>query len=83
MSMRMLSIMLLHALSSFIIRETRLQALRVVVVRLLASVRASTLSRALVVLAAALAVVSLSRLSRLGAGRSWWWLDGCLDGCRA
>ena len=83
MSMRMLSIMLLHALSSFIIRETRLQALRVVVVRLLASVRASTLSRALVVLAAALAVVSLSRLSRLGAGRSWWRLDGGLDGCRA
>jgi hypothetical protein len=81
--MQMLSIMLLHALSSFVIRETRLQALRVVIVRLLASVRASTLGRALVVLAAALAVVSLSGLSRLGAGGSWRWLDGCLDGCRA
>jgi hypothetical protein len=80
--MLMLS-MLLYALSSFIIRNIRLQALRVVVVLLLASVRAGTLGGPLVVLAAALAVVSLSWLSRLGAGRGWWWLDGGLDGCRA
>ena len=66
--------MLLHALSSLFIRHMRLQALRVVVVLLLASVRAGTLGRSLVVLAAALAVVSLSWLSGLGAG------GGRLDG---
>lgn len=75
--------MLLHALSSLFIRHARLQALRVVVVLLLASVRAGTLGRSLVVLATTLAVVSLSRLSRLGAGSGWWWLRGCLDGGRA
>ena len=81
--MLMLSIMLLHALSSLFIRHARLQALRVVVVLLLAGVRAGTLGGTLVVLAAALAVVSLSWLGRLGAGRSWRWLDGRLDSCRA
>jgi hypothetical protein len=74
-SMLMIS-MLLHVLSSFIIHNIRLQALRVVVVLLLASVRAGALGRALVVLAAALAVVSLGGLSRLGAGCGWWWLHG-------
>jgi len=80
--MLMLS-MLLHALSSFVTRDNPLQALRVVVVRFLAGVRAGTLGGTLVVLAAALAVVSLSWLGRLGAGRSWRWLDGRLDSCRA
>lgn len=69
--------MLLHALSSLFILHVRLQALRVVVVLLLAGVRAGTLGRSLVVLAAALAVVSLSWLSGLGAG------GGRLDGGRA
>lgn len=73
--------MLLHALSSLFIPHARLQALRVVVILLLASVRASTLGGTLVVLATALTVVSLSRLSRLGAGCGWRrWLGGCLDG---
>ena len=75
--------MLLHALSSFIIRDLPLQALRVVVVLLLASVRAGTLGRSLVVLDSALAVVGLSGLGRLGAGSGWWWLSGRLDGGRA
>ena len=75
--------LLLHALSSSVIHHIRLQALRVVVVLLLASVRAGTLGGALVVFADALAVVSLSRLSGLGAGGGWWWLGGCLDSCRA
>jgi len=75
--------MLLHAISSLFICHMRLQALRVVVVLLLASVRAGTLGGALVVLATTLAVVSLSWLSRLGAGCGWWRLGGRLDGGRA
>ena len=79
----LMPLMLLHALSSLFIRHVRLQALRVVVVLLLASVRDGTLGRSLVVLAAALGAVSLSGLSRLGAGCGWWWLGGRLDGGQA
>lgn len=47
--------------------------MRVVVVRLLASVGGLAFGGALVFIAAALAIVSLSRFSRLGVGWSWWW----------